>query len=95
MQPVYWNEAVRTLQPIYPFGTDLPERPPPEFWLDPQRIEDARLRPIADASRLRYWQILRKIWNDPRNWDESYDWNTKWLGSRLEPLGEGLRKLIQ
>jgi hypothetical protein len=91
----YWNEAVRNLQQIYPFGTNLPGQPPPEFWLDPQRIGDARLRSNADASRMRYWQTLRKIWNDPRNWDASYEWNTKWLGTGLEPLGEGLRKLSQ
>lgn len=90
----YWDQAVRVLQPAFPFGTDLPEQPPSYFWLDPQRIDDVRLRPNAEASRQRYWQILRKIWSDSGKWNESYEWNTKWLGSRLEPLGEALRKLV-
>lgn len=90
----YWDLAVRKLQPAYSMEAQLPDQPPPEFNLDPQSAPETLTKANLQASRQRYWQKLRTIWGNPQIRAKMYEWNTSWLGSQLQPLGEELRKLI-
>ena len=88
----YWNSTVRDVQRTYKFRTILPEQPPPEFQIQPQDTIDVRSKINLDASRDRYWQRLRKVWDNPQVWEESFEWNPDWIVSPLKSLGQTLRR---
>lgn len=73
----YWRLAVEWLQQKYPFGTTLPSSPLDHFTLADE----------SDAgARLRYWNRLREVWNEPESWVKGYEWNTDWVTNLLSSL---------
>ena len=68
----YWDWALQHVQRKYPFGTRLPDAPPPGFDADardlPKGLE-------SDVIKLRYWRKLRDVWGQPQVWETSYLWN--------------------
>ncbi len=87
----YWECAVQVIQKTYSFGRVLPADPPPEFAIQPPDAARVHSKTNGDASRLAYWQKLRRIWGNPQAWEETYEWNTDWLFSPLKSLGMKLR----
>jgi PilZ domain len=88
----YWNATVHNIQQTYKFQTILPDKPPSEFQVQPQDVTEISSSQYLDASRTRYWQRLRKIWDNPQIWQSSYEWNTDWIMSPLKSLGQMLRR---
>jgi hypothetical protein len=88
----YWNSTVLEVQRTYKFGTVLPEAPPPEFQIQPKDGINISSKPILDSSRDRYWQRLRKVWDNPQIWHETYEWDPNWIVSPLKSLGLMLRR---
>ena len=66
----YWRAAASSLQMRYPYGSQLPADPAPEFQVDSQY--DPAERPTAVAeTRAHYWEKLRACWSQRRFWIES------------------------
>jgi hypothetical protein len=87
----YWTCAVNVIQKTYRFGTALPAQAPPDFSIQPQDAAKVRSKAYLEASRQRYWRKLQQVWNNPRVWVQTYQWNTDWLSSPLKTLGLKLR----
>ncbi len=90
----YWDLAIRKLQPAYGMAAALPEQPPPEFRIDSETSPESLSKTNLEADRQHYWQKLRAIWGNPEIRVQIYEWNPSWLGARLQPWGEMLRKLF-
>jgi hypothetical protein len=88
----YWNSAVHELQRIYKFHAALPDEPPPDFRIQPEDAVSTYSKIYVDASRGRYWQRLRSIWDNPQTWEKSYEWNSGWIASPLKSLGQMMRR---
>jgi hypothetical protein len=73
----YWDRAVQFVQWRYTYGSSLPDEPPPEFTVDVQGFPGALAN--APATRARYWQRIRKVWNLPQAWRKTIAWDTNWL----------------
>lgn len=73
----YWDMAVKLSRSVLVFGDRLPPEPPAVFSVDtkayPSAVES------APGARVRYWQNLQKVWQNPQSWDETYEWHTDWL----------------
>ena len=80
----YWQRAQTVVQWNYPYGSELPEQPPPEFKIDTSQF---RGTPAAVAeSQARYWRRLRTVWDRPDTWKTSYQWNTGWVRKVLDAV---------
>jgi Txe/YoeB family toxin of Txe-Axe toxin-antitoxin module len=66
----YWRAAAFSLPRIYPFGSQLPADPPPEFQVDNQ-YATTREAGSAAKTRAHYWEQLRVCWGQSRFWVES------------------------
>jgi hypothetical protein len=73
----YWRAAAFSLQRIYPFGSQLPTDPPPEFQVDNQYATTGGAGSVA-KTRARYWEKLRACWGQPRFWVESQPVKETW-----------------
>ena len=73
----YWRSAVAIIQWKFPFGTMLPDEPPPEFRLLPGTHTRTA---IADAARQQYWNKLRQLWSHPELWQRKLDFDVSWAG---------------
>jgi hypothetical protein len=60
----YWMLAVNDLEHKYPYGTDLPAAPPPEFKVDQNGLKDDA------ATRRIYWDKIRELWSKPEDWKQ-------------------------
>jgi len=65
----YWRAAAFSLQRLYPFGSQLPDDPPPEFQVDNQYSATAGAGSVAKI-RAHYWEKLRVFWGQRRFWIE-------------------------
>jgi len=68
----YWDWASQHLQRKYPFGTALPDEPPPGFEVDGRDFPKGA---EGDLVRHRYWRKLREVWGQPQAWETSNGWN--------------------
>ncbi|MDE3180567.1 MAG: hypothetical protein KGM47_13020, partial [Acidobacteriota bacterium] len=72
MGEAYWDWAALHLARDYPFGSSLPEQPPPSFEVEgpgfPTGVD-------ADLARMRYWNKLRELWTNPQSWERVNTWN--------------------
>ncbi|MFB3922064.1 MAG: hypothetical protein ACE145_10095 [Terriglobia bacterium] len=71
----YWGVAIEKVQFKYPFGSVLPDDPPPEFL--PSEKDSGIDR--SPATRARYWKKIRETWDLPEAWDKSYQWSVQWF----------------
>jgi hypothetical protein len=70
MAQAYWQAAASSLQMRYPFGSQLPADPAPEFKVDSQFAPSGRTGTVAET-RAHYWDKLRACWEQRRFWIES------------------------
>ena len=73
----YWRAAAFSLQRRYPFGSQLPADPLPEFQVDNQYDPTEDARAVAET-RARYWEKLRACWVQRRFWLESQPEKETW-----------------
>ena len=73
----YWQVAVVSLQEKYPFGSELPVDPPPEFQIDNKYVAPGGAKAFSETRAL-YWENLRRSWVQPQSWVERHEWNTQW-----------------
>jgi hypothetical protein len=73
----YWRVAVVSLQERYPFGSELPAEPPPEFQIDKKYVATGGAKAFSETRAL-YWENLRRSWVQPQSWVERHEWNTQW-----------------
>jgi hypothetical protein len=66
----YWQAAASSLQMRYPFGSQLPADPAPEFKVDSQYAPSGRTGTVAETTA-HYWDKLRACWSQSRFWVES------------------------
>ena len=66
----YWRAAAFSLQRIYPYGSQLPADPPPEFQVDNQSDTTGGAASAA-KTRAHYWEKFRACWGQRRFWVES------------------------
>jgi len=66
----YWQAAASSLQMRYPFGSELPADPAPEFKVDSQYAPTGRAGAVVEM-RAHYWEKLRACWSQRRFWIES------------------------
>ncbi|MBI4165644.1 MAG: hypothetical protein HY508_07925 [Acidobacteria bacterium] len=76
----YWETARTLSRAAYHFTDRLPDDPPGAFSVDAKSYPSV-LEP-ASSARARYWRNLQKVWNDPNNWETTYEWHTGWLTGR-------------
>ncbi|MDE3135948.1 MAG: hypothetical protein KGL59_05215 [Acidobacteriota bacterium] len=89
LSQAYWMLAVNDLEHKYPYGTALPDTPPPEF-----RVDQGGLKDDA-ATRRVYWDKFRQLWNAPGDWNQVttssgglsgvFDWLENKLTQPLQP----------
>jgi len=65
------------LQRIYPFGSQLPADPPPEFQVYNQDAPTEGGRAVTET-RAHYWEKLRVCWGQRRFWVESQPVKETW-----------------
>lgn len=88
----YWDCTVALIQWRYTYGSPLPDGPPDDFQIGGQTAAALKL---AQASRLRYWRQLQKLWNSPDVWITSREWSTRWLTDPLNHGVEGIREYFR
>lgn len=73
----YWDCARQLSRAMYVYGDRLPNDPPDAFSVSeklyPSAVES------ATAARARYWENLRKVWDNPAAWKRVYEWHTSWF----------------
>ncbi len=77
----YWEYGVTTLEWTYPYPSSLPAEPPPEFSVEGKGYPRGGIE-TSRATRLGYWEGLRKVWALPQTWEKKYEWSTRWLFGR-------------
>ena len=80
----YWQAAVANLQEKYPFGSELPTKPPSEFDAGTMSLPAGGEKALSET-RDHYWQKLRRIWVQRDSWVETSEWDAQWA-SRLKHL---------
>jgi hypothetical protein len=80
----YWRAAAFSLPRMYPFGSQLPADPPPEFQIDNQYATTPGAESVA-KTRARYWEKFRVCWGQRRSWVESQPVKEAWA-DRLRGL---------
>jgi hypothetical protein len=73
----YWQAAVANLQEKYPFGSELPTKPPSEFDAGKMYLPAGGAKSLSET-RDHYWQKLRKIWVQRDSWVETSEWDAQW-----------------
>ena len=73
----YWRAAASSLQSRYPFGSQLPSDPAPEFQIDNQYTPTGGAGAVAET-RARYWEKHRAYWGQRRFWIESQPEKETW-----------------
>jgi len=89
----YWQQALQVIQVKYEYGTPLPAEPPGEFNLDKKDFPSGSLE-ASPATRARYWERLRVVWNSPQAWEKSYEWSTAWLGESLMSFEQAVHRFV-
>jgi hypothetical protein len=84
----YWQVAVTSLQERYPFGSELPAKPPTEFQIENKYVPLASAKAFSET-RAHYWEKLRRSWVQRQYWVERHEWNTKW-GAHLRLIWDRL-----
>lgn len=80
-----WDYAITSLQDIYPYGQDLPRKPPPAL--------NRKIIGVSAISEL-CWPRLRNAWSQPGSWVRSYEWSTDWLTNPDGPLQRTIFKIL-
>lgn len=80
----YWQVAIDNLQEKYPFGSDLPSDPPPDFEVDSKYAPPGGSKALVET-RDYYWERLRTSWTQRQCWAETQEADTTW-GARLHHL---------
>jgi hypothetical protein len=80
----YWQAAASSLQSRYPYGSELPADPAPEFQIDSQYNPTENPGAITET-RAHYWEKLRAYWGQRRFWIESHPEPETW-SARLRRL---------
>jgi hypothetical protein len=78
----YWRVAVVSLQERYPFGSELPAAPPTEFQVEKKYVTTGGAKAFS-ATRVCYWENLRRTWVQPQSWVERHEWSTQWAARLL------------
>jgi Txe/YoeB family toxin of Txe-Axe toxin-antitoxin module len=73
----YWRAAAFSLPRIFPFGSQLPADPPPEFQADNPYPTTGGAESVA-KTRAHYWEKLRDCWGQSRFWVESQPAKETW-----------------
>jgi len=73
----YWRAAVFSLPSRYPFGSQLPADPPPEFQVGDQYAPTQGAGTVAEI-RAHYWEKLQAYWAQRRFWIETQPENDTW-----------------
>ena len=73
----YWRAAAFSLQRRYPFGSELPPDPLPEFQVYNQYAPTEGGRAVTET-RAHYWEKLRAYWGQRRFWVASQPVNETW-----------------
>jgi len=89
----YWTVAIEQLQSKYPFGTALPDDPPPEFSIESRDFPGGGFEK-SPATRARYWQKTREAWVLPEAWDKSYRWSLIWFSEALVTFQQAVVRTI-
>jgi hypothetical protein len=89
----YWQQALQVIQVKYEYGTPLPAEPPAEFNLEKKDFPSGSLEASA-ATRARYWERLRVVWNSPQAWGKSYEWSTVWMSESLASFEQAVHRLV-
>lgn len=86
----YWHCAVTEVQWKYGYAHRLPDEPPLEFSLPPER---AGIAADNAAVRERYWRRLRVLWGISTMWEKHYEWNNDTLRNSMQSGGDWLQRL--
>jgi hypothetical protein len=85
----YWRCAVSEVQWKYGYAQRLPDDPPPEFSINvPDALKNS-------ASRARYWERLREVWEISAIWQKQYEWNTISLRDSFQSAGQWLEEQMR
>ena len=87
----YWASAVRSIQFQYASDKELPADPPPEFKIEQEGSEGKTLRSNS-ATRTRYWDKLRQVWEKPDIWDKAYVRNPSLFSDLWASMQQWIRK---
>jgi uncharacterized protein YjbJ (UPF0337 family) len=85
----YWRVAVANLQGKYPFGSELPAYPPPEFQVDNMYDPPGGAKALTET-RNYYWERLRSCWLQREYWVETPAGNVNWA-TRFRELWEQIK----
>jgi hypothetical protein len=89
----YWQQALQVIQVKYDYGTPLPAEPPAEFSIEKKGFPPGDPG-ASSATRTRYWERLRVVWNSPQAWEKSYEWSTAWLGESLVSFEQAVHRFV-
>ena len=87
----YWQLAINLVQWRFPFGTELPPDPMPEFRLDEKDFPRSSIA-AAPSTRARFWNKLRMTWPQSQAWGETYVWNTDWLRESMSSAMDAISR---
>jgi hypothetical protein len=85
----YWRVAVENLQGKYPFGSELPADPLPEFQVDSKYDPPGGAKALTET-RNYYWERLRSCWLQREYWVETPVGNVNWI-TRLRQLWQQIK----
>jgi hypothetical protein len=85
----YWMLAINDLEHKYPYQTELPATPPPEFRVDQNGLKDDA------ATRRLYWDEIRKLWSTPDAWQKVTVSSGNGITSMFESLKDKLSQPMQ
>ncbi len=89
----YWSVAIENVQLKYPFGSALPDDPPPDFSIADKDLPTGGFEK-SPATRARYWQKIRETWGLPQAWDKSYRWTLMWFYDGLVSFQQAIWRTI-
>lgn len=80
-----WDYAIEYVQKNYPFGSTLPEKPPPGA--------DKRTGKPSAISAL-CWPRLRDAWTRQESWEKLYEWDTGWVTNARGSFQRTLHRIL-
>ena len=89
----YWQQALQVIQVKYEYGTPLPAEPPAEFSLE-KKLSSTGSPEAPTATRARYWERLRAVWNSPQAWEKSHEWSAAWVSESLNSFEQIVHRLV-
>ena len=66
--------------------------PPPEVLVT---VKDVGTAASDTGSRMRYWQNLGRVWNQPASWEKSYGFDLNSMGTSLQAAGTRLELFLR